>query len=425
MNIKEISTIITEQDIRAVEIGFADINGALRGKIVPARHFLKIAETGTAIARAPLAWGIGCEVFSDIKFASFENGFPDLNIKPVLSTFGVIPWAPHTALILGDTTDPQGAPFPQSSREVLKSVLKKAYALGIQVKVGSEIEFYLLDEKREPLYNSVQCYSVGKAEELEYVLADIRNGLETYGIPIEATHVEYGPAQVEIIPEYSEALRNADSALVIKEAVKRIARKHGLYATFMAKPYATESGSGYHLHQSLWDVSGTVNLFEKDPHLFEYYLAGLARFASAFLVLGSPTINSFKRFRENSFVPLDNSLGVDDRNVAFRSLLGLGTASRVENRTGSADANPYLITAASIASGIYGIENKLEASSMVRQSFPKTLQQAIAALSDDHVARSLIGEEFVDIFLKLRHHETELFDGAITDWEKNRYLTTV
>ncbi len=427
MSIENIKKYIEENNITTVEVGFADIAGVLRGKRLPARHFLKIAETGTGLAKAPLAWDIQCGVYDDIELANFQNGFPDMFAKPILSTFRRIPWREGSAFVFAELVDEEGHPVNVNPREVLKRVLEQYKKRGLRPLVGSELEFYLFDSNKKPVFDGIQCYSLYRGAELEYVIREMRDGLEELGVPLEAFHIEYGPGQIEVIPEYGDVLEMADNTILIKNAVKEIARKHNLYASFMPKPWANESGSGFHVHQSLWNEDLTVNYFEEDKNITDRYLAGLLHFSRDFNALVSPTINDYKRFQLNSFAPTSVTWAQDNRTVSTRSLLGLGKGSRFEQRNGSAAANPYLIIAASLASGLYGIEHKLELQEASLgtegiQDFPKTLASALDYLDASKEAREFFGEDFVKLFITLGRHEVELFNSAVTDWEWQRYF---
>lgn len=428
MSVADVKKFIEENRIHTVEVGFADINGVLRGKRLPARFFLKCAEEGTGMAKAPFAWDIQCGVYDDIELANFGNGFPDMYAKPVISTLRKISWREGSAFVFAETFYENGAPIEVNPREILKNILKRYHDRGYRPLVGSELEFYLLDQEKKPLFNGVQCYSLYRGAELEYVIGEMRNSLEELGINMEAFHIEYGPAQIEVIPEYGDALEMADNTVLIKNTIKEIARKHGLYATFMAKPWARESGSGYHVHQSLWDLELKDNLFDAQPQLAQHYLAGLIKLSEEFMLLGSPTVNSYKRFRINSFAPTNVSWAHDNRTVSTRSLLGLGKGSRFEHRTGSADANPYLIIAASLAAGIHGIENRLKMpgdEQQGRQVLPNTLEKAVNSFERSAAAREFFGESFVKLYSTLVKHEIELYHAAVTDWEWERYLEIV
>lgn len=425
MGLAEIKKFIEENKIHTVNLGFADINGVLRGKTLPARHFLKIAESGTGLAKAPFAWDIQCGVYDDIEFANFNNGFPEMIAKPILSTLKKIPWRAGSAFALAEIVDEEGRSIEENPREVLKKVLKRYKDLGLRPIVGSELEFYLLDSEKKPVFDGIQCYSLLKGAELEYVIEEMRNSLEDLGIALEAFHIEYGPGQIEVIPECDDALEMADKTILIKHSIKEIARKHGLYATFMAKPWAQESGSGFHVHQSLWDLELKNNYFNTDKGVTANYLAGLLKHARDFMVYGSPTINDYKRFQPNSFAPTKVTWAHDNRTVATRSLLGLGDNSRFEQRNGSAAANPYLIIAASLASGLDGIINKLippENQEEDSIEFPITLDSALNYFEQSISAKEYFGEKFVKLFLTLGRHEVDLYNSAVTDWEWDRYL---
>lgn len=428
MNITAIEKYIKENRIHTVEIGFADINGILRGKRLPARHFVKIAESGTGLAKAPFAWDVQCGVYEDIELANFRNGFPDMIAKPLLHTLRKLPWREGSAFVFAELEDEDGRPIEVNPREVLKRIVKRYEELGYRPLVGAELEFYLFDSNKKPVFDGIQCYSLYRGSELEYVIQEMRNGLEDLGIALEAFHIEYGPGQIEVIPEYGDALDMADKTVLIKNAIKEIARKHGLYATFMPKPWAQESGNGFHVHQSLWDKDLKQNYFDSDPDIANRYLAGLLKHARDFMVLGSPTINDYKRFQLNSFAPTNVTWAHDNRTVATRSLLGLGKGSRFEQRNGSAAANPYLIIAASLASGLDGIENKLvPPENLDRESvqFSRTMETALEHFENSRLAKKAFGEEFVKLFLTLGRHEVELYNSAITDWEWNRYFEMI
>lgn len=234
--------------------------------------------------------------------------------------------------------------------------------------------------------------------ELEYDLSEIRNNLENIGIDIEATHMEYGPSQIEVIVKYGDALEVADKTVILKNIFKEVARKHGLYATFMAKPWAEESGNGLHVHQSIWDLELKNNAFEEDEKVATQYLAGLTNTLSEFIAFTSPSINSYKRLSKDSFAPINESFGCDNRTAVARSLLGNGSASRLEQRVAAGDGNPYLVIASSLAGGLYGIENGLELSeaassnaySIVKNPLPRNLEQALNRLEKVKLRKNIL-----------------------------------
>lgn len=430
MSAIDVEKFLKENGIDTVEVGFADLPGVVRGKRVPARYFPRLVKSGMALAKAVFVWDIQCAVFPDTKLANFDNGFPDLVARPILSTLKKVTWRPGSAIVLCDLYDEHGGVVEVSPRNVLKRIIGRAEKLGYRPLVGAELEFYLLKEDNTPFYDGIQCYSLYRGAEIEFVLREIRLALEALDIHVEASHTEYGPAQVEINLEYDDALSIADKAVIFKNTVKEIARKHGLRATFMAKPWENESGNGFHVHQSLWDPKGTRNLFEKDKKLADRYLAGLLATSRDFMALASPSINSYKRFRDHSFAPVNVTWGNDNRTVTTRSLLGLGKGSRFEHRTGSADANPYLIIAANLAAGLYGVEKKLTPPEVTDRNayladapkLPGTLEEALNLFEKSEAAKEYFSEEFISLFTVIGRHEVENFRSAVTDWERRRYL---
>lgn len=428
--IDQIKKVIKEKDIYTIEVIHADTFGILGGKMVPTKSFLKNYNNGFGICKASLGWDIQGNLFDGLEISDFKSGCPDVIVKPILSTFREIPWRKGSAFVFGELYEENGSIFKLAPREILKQIIIRYNQLKYRPLVGIELEFYLLNNEKEKLNQGIHAYSLSKGIELEYVLGEIRNNLENIGIDIEATHSEYGPGQNEIIIEYGDALEVADKIILIKSVVKEIARKHGLYATFMAKPWTEESGSGFHVHQSLWDLNLKNNIFQQDEKIAFQYLAGLASTTGEFMALSSPSINSYKRFTKFSFAPINESWGHDNRTVAVRSLLSNKKGSRLEQRIGSADANPYLAIATSLAGGLYGVENQLslndaestDAYSTQKKLLPRNLGQALECLEKSKIAPKYFGEEFIKLFLEIGRNEINVYEEAVTDWEFNRYF---
>ncbi|MDR1291030.1 MAG: glutamine synthetase family protein [Planctomycetaceae bacterium] len=420
---------LLDNNIDSIEIGFADINGAIIGKRIPVSFLLKNMTAGTSVCRAPLTWDIQNEYFSTSKFAGFEYGASDMTLKPDYSTLRAIPWRRGTAFVIADLDIDTGERIQVAPRQVLKNVLARLDKTGFTAKVGSEIEFYLLDENKKPLFGGKETYSIGKADQFSEIIDQIQRNLEGFKIPLEAIHTEYGPGQMEIILEYSDALTNADNTIIARNAIKEIARKNGLYASFMARLWNAESGSGYHLHQSLWTREGK-NIFAEDRRVLERYAAGLLAGTNEFMALVCPTVNSYKRLTDMSFAPTRVGIGYDNRTVSTR-LVGLGNGTRIEQRTGAADANAYFLIAANIASGLYGLEQQLSAPTLIEgngyyneklPNMPRTLKEAAFLFDRSEKAIEYFGKEFVEIFSELIHFDISAHDKVVTEWERERYL---
>lgn len=427
---KEITDILKEKNIKTIEVIYADTGGSLAGKMVPTESFLKNYQNGFGVCKASFGWDIQGQLLEDIEIFDFKTGCPDVYIRPILATLQVIPWREGYAYVIGEIYEENGEPFTLAPRHILKNIVQRYNELHYRPIVGTELEFYLLDQNKQPLSGGIQCYSHRRALEVEDVLGEIRDRLEQIGVKIEATHVEYGPGQIEIVLEHGDALEIADKSLLTKTIVKDVAKKHGVYASFMAKPWAKESGSGLHIHQSIWNLDLSKNIFQVDQVVTKHYLAGLTATLSELMAFIAPTINSYKRFTVNSFAPTVASWGIDNRTTAIRSLLSDSSGSRLEQRIGSADSNPYLAIAASLAGGLFGIENEVELKEKAAQNaytvkgktLPKNLEEAIREIEKSSVAETYFGSEFIKIFAALGRNEINLYAAAVTDWEFNRYF---
>src|SRR5262249_26022211 len=248
------------------------------------------------------------------------------------------------------------------------------------------------------------------------------NGMQGAGIRVETSKGEAWPGQQEINFRDSDALTMADNHTVYKNGAKEIAFLNGCSITFMAKPDHTWIGSSCHIHSSLWRGGGPV--FAADDAVFGQYLAGQIACARDFALFFAPTINSYKRFAAGSWAPTTLAWGLDNRTCGFR-VLGSGAGRRVESRIPGGDVNPYLAFAATIASGLYGIENGLELGPALEGNayesdadrFPSSLREGIVALESSSIARATLGDDVVDHYLNYARTEQELFDRVVTNWE--------
>src|SRR5205085_6216324 len=262
-----------------------------------------------------------------------------------------------------------------------------------------------------------------------------------FGVPLEGLHTETGPGIYEAAIAYGDALESADRAVLFKTAVKEIAYRHGIVASFMAKWNSTLPGSGGHLHVSLWDGAGAKNVFydARDPSkmspLFKSFLAGQLRCLPDILPFFAPTVNSYKRLVDGYWSPTKSTWGIDNRTTAFRVIPGGAKSTRVEVRIGGADLNAYLAVAAAVASGLYGIEHQmtLEDAPITGSAYqetkiprlPHTLAEATDRLEGSKIARDLFGDAFVDHFVRTRRWEWAQFRDAVTQWELKRYFEII
>lgn len=435
--LERVAALCDEHGIHTVECVLVDTWGIPRGKRLPVRQFLRGA--GYAIANVLYTWDPRCGIF-DTPFVEASDGFPDMHAVPDLASFRVAGWADGVGVVLCDTYAESGEPVPLDPRGMLKRVLDRFAGHGLAVQAATELEFHLMTADWEPLFSDVHCYSIAKGAELEPVLLDIRESLRRTGIEVEACNVEYGPAQVEINLRYGPALEMADATVLFKYVVRETARRHGMRATFMAKPYMGEAGNGMHVHQSLVRADGSNAFAETDGEpplgsaLMRRYLSGLMAHQKDLQAVTAPTVNGYKRVEDYSFSPTQVTWGLDHRLVGVRCIAGKGQASRLEARWAAADANPYLVLAGCLAAGLDGIEQDLPLPDMVVgdphaddrwERLPTSLAGALANFEAAPFVKEAFGETFAQIYPHLVRHELDEFARHVTDWEKTRYRDVI
>jgi glutamine synthetase len=255
---------------------------------------------------------------------------------------------------------------------------------------------------------------------------------EAYGVPLDSIQHEHGPGQLEVLFDYDAPLEGADRTFDFKRLVKQTARLADQHATFMAKPFAGESGSGYHLHVSAFE--GGENAFEDDAgeglsERGRHFLGGLLEHADALAAVGTPTLNGFKRFDPDGFVPYTASWGRDNRQTMVRIPTG---TTRLESRVSAADANPYLVIAATLAAGLHGMDAELDPGDAVegnpagrRPELPRGPETALAALEADEVMGEYLGEDVIRAYAATKRRELEAFRDTVTAWEREHYAETL
>ena len=347
-----------------VVLGLGDLNGIMRGKRIPASNWENICKNGNALSMALFALDMVCDVW-DTPYVNMDNGYPDFHMFPITKPVS-LPWEPGVALAFARAEGMDHKTVPIDPRQVLIRQLERAQGMGIDIQVGAELEFYLLDlETGLPKDKGNGVYSLERAAELEHVLGPIRNNLNELGIPVEQSNPEYAEGQVEVNIRYDEALLAADRVITFRNLVKQMAFTHGYKATFMAKPFFEQSGSGFHCHYSLW--KGSKNIFAESGKLSQtgrYFVGGLQKRMAETAICGSATVNGFRRRQPYTFCPINTAWGIDNRTVGIRVIEGSDSATRVEKRDAGADCNPYLLIATDIAAGLDGIEGKIEPEEM-------------------------------------------------------------
>jgi glutamine synthetase len=369
-----------------------------------------------------------------------EDGLPDITVRPDLSTLTPLPWEQGAAWCLGDARTPDGAPAPESPRAVARRVAERAASLGCTLVCGPELEFYLCEPAPDGGWQRYandlgNVYVVGRKGDPQGVLLDMLRQLRDAGLHVTAANHEFSPGQFEINLGHSALEDAADRSFRLKSAVQEIARHRGLLATFMAKPFNDEGGSGFHVHLSLADQSGE-NVFgdAEGPDGLSaagrHAIGGVLAHARALSAVLNPTINSYKRFGPDTLAPWLIDWGLDNRSAMVRIPPERGAAARMEIRLGDATANPHLVMAAVGAAVYLGLSGKVEPPAKLEgygydpsraQLLPQRLGDALDALEADTELAEVLGEYFVTSFLAYKRNEIERFERFVTDWEFREY----
>ena len=452
MTTNEIIQYIKDHPSRKVKIAISDIDGILRGKYISAEKFLSIIENGMSFCNVIFGWDANDLAYDNVHYTGWHTGYPDSPAVLDINTFRKIPWENNVPFFLGELTDAKGNPSEVCPRQLLKKILNESNKQGYSPIFAQEFEWFNFAETPQsandkqfknltPLTPGMFGYSILRTSLENYYFSDLFESLKNFDVALEGLHTETGPGTYEAAIVHAGILEAADRAVLFKTAVKEIAYKHGIMATFMAKINEHLPGCGGHVHQSIWDKAGKKNLFynEKDKmnmsELMKSYVAGQLYCLPYVLPMFAPTINSYKRLVEGAWAPTTLTWGVDNRTVALRILSAGSKSCRLETRVIGSDVNPYLAMSACLASGLYGIKNKLKLkqpatigngyTDVSHGVLPSTLIEATQQMKQSKVARQLFGEAFVDHFTQTRIWEWKQHLKAVTDWEYRRYFEII
>ncbi|MFI6977623.1 glutamine synthetase family protein [Embleya sp. NPDC050154] len=428
--------------IDVVRIAYPDLIGTDRGRDVLVHHLPSVCAHGLAFCRAvfhttprgqtvPVAGGI-------------DAGLPDICVFPDLDTLVAIPWEPGVAWCLGETTDPAtGRLAAEAPRSLLRDVLTRmADEVGLRPVVGPELEYFLCEPDPDRpggwrRYGDApgNVYVAGRRGDPDGHLLRTLRSLGALGIGATTGNHEYCSGQFEINLDHSTALDAADRAFRFKASIKELARREGRLATFMAKPFNDEGGSGFHLHLSCLDPDD-ANAFDDPtgPHglssAAHHAIGGVLAHAPALAALLNPTVNSYKRFGPDTLAPWLIDWGLDNRSAMVRIPPERGTGTRLEVRLGDASANPYLAVAGLLAAVHLGLREKTTPPPPLRgygydsakaPILPATLTEALDAFEADTALTALLGADFADAFLTYKRDEDTRFRRHVTDWEFAEY----
>jgi glutamine synthetase len=433
---------VMDAGVERVRVHFTDLIGISRNKVVPISMLDEVTESGINFCISAFCVDHSGEVIEGTGLGA-EVDFRDAQVIPDLSTLTVVPWEKDTAVAIGDVFF-DGEPLPASPRQLLKRAVEEMDRRGYRAVAGHELEFFLLRQGADGSYEQYAkqpglVYTLSPSVDTEGVLREMEDAVRAMGLPYVGSNQEYFGSQWEINLRYDDALRAADDAHLFKLAVKEIAAKNGLIATFMGKPVQELGTSGYHLHLSLWNESGE-NVFD-DPdapnglsEVCRRFIAGQLEHARGMTAIMAPTINAYKRFLAMAFAPWNVTWGDDNRTVYARIPRERGKATRVENRAGDGTANAYLASAAALFAAIDGIDRELDPGEPVtgvayeledKPLMPFSLGEALDALEQDEYFKQALGEQFVQAFLGMKRSEVARFQSAVTDWELTEYLNVL
>ncbi|GIE94188.1 glutamine synthetase family protein [Paractinoplanes rishiriensis] len=431
---------LAQQEIDVVRLGYSDLIGAERGRDILVRRFARTVGSGVAFCRSVFGTSPMGDVV-DIE-GGLSDGLPDMLALPDLATLHAVPWEPGVAHAIADVYNPDGTPAEESPRNVLRRVIDRFAALDLRPMVGPELEFYVLDPAPEAPQGwrrygegTGNVYTAGLKGDPENTLLAALRRLDAYGLDVVAANHEFASGQFEINLWHSDALNAADRAFRFKTAVQELTRMQGKLATFMAKPFNDEGGSGFHLHLSAWSPDGSAAFDDPDApdglsETARSAIAGVLAHAPALAALLNPTINSYKRFGPDTLAPWLIDWGLDNRSAMVRIPPERGGSTRMELRLGDASANPYLGIGAVLAAAYLGIRDKLDPPAKLEgygydvskaDRLPGDLTTALAALEADTDLAEILGPRFVTTFLAYKRNELERFSQWVTDWEFREY----
>ena len=432
--------------IRDVECIFPDVSGYPRGKLMPAASFAAGSELRIAQA-IPMQCVTGDYSYDPI----FPDADPDVRLLPDYATLKRSPWSSvPRAFAIHDCVELSGEPCAFSARSLLETVVSRYTAQGLTPVVAPEIEFYLTapcTNPDQPLTPPLarngraeagqSAFSMNMLNEHAAFWDAFRNALESLGVQSDTWIHEVGTSQFEINLMHGDPLAVADQAFLFKYAAKEMAIQHGLNAVFMAKPIAGAPGSSMHLHQSVVDNAGR-NIFStedgRESAAFGHFIAGLQTYGPDLMLVFAPFVNSYRRFVVGSQAPINLAWGHDNRTAGLRIPQSGPAARRVENRIAGADANPYLAIAASLAAGLAGMDERLQASEpldaganayLQAHALERSFLPAHERMAHSPSARRLLGEAFVTGYCAVKALEYQSYLHEISAWERRFLLPQV
>jgi glutamine synthetase len=440
-------------ELRTIEVLIPDLNGILRGKRITREEAVELFESGIKTCGSTPLMSCKGETIPELGLGTID-GDPDMIILPVQGTAVPVPWLDaRVGQLLVGMRRVNGEPSLYDPRNAVRRAMQPLTDMGLRAVIATELEFYLLADADttapKPLYPRVPGTSL-RQDGLQYAmmedlwdhhafLEDMNETCRLQALPATTAHSEFAPGQFEInLRHVDDPVTACDHAVLLKRAIKGVARKHGIAATFMAKPFAEYAGSGLHIHISLYDAKGR-NVFA-DPSatavppvsgMMRHAIGGLAHTMADCMAMFCPNANSYRRLRARSFVPLKPNWGYNHRSVSLRIPVSDARNLRIEHRVAGADANPYLVVACVLLGIHYGLANKCDPGKMVEEgtflrddevTLPTRWNSALDLFDRSAIMKKYLDPEFCRIYSVCRHSEAEQFHAQVSNRDYEWYL---
>ena len=437
---------LAQHRIHEVECVIPDMTGIARGKILPKDLFLNSGHM--RLPKSVLLNTVNGQQPDNTAFVGDTD--PDMVCVPDLATARMVPWAAEqVAVIIHDCEEFDGTPVALAPRSVLRRVLALYEAQGWQPVVAPEMEFYLVarhQNPHEPLQPPLgrtgkpeagrQSYSIDAVNDFDPFFLELSRFCEVHRLGVETLIHEAGAGQMEINFTHGEPMDLADRVFLFKRTVRETALRHGIFATFMAKPMEAEPGSAMHIHQSILDAETKQNIFSlpdgSATPAFHHYIAGLQRYVPQIMPMLAPYVNSYRRLSRFMSAPINVQWGYDNRTCGIRVPESDAANRRVENRVPGVDVNPYLAMAATLGAGYLGLMEERQPSEPMKssawdsdQDLPSHMEDSIRRMRECEALRDVFGGAFIDAFLAVKELEYATYNRVISSWEREHLLLLV
>ena len=450
LDVARLEEAVAAGRVDTVLMAFTDLYGRFMGKRLDAGFFLDNAVSeGTHACDYLLTADMEMEPVQGYRLANWTRGYGDFHLAPDLSTLRRLSWQEKTAMVLCDVRHNASHDLvAEAPRSILRRQLEGLRGMGFEAMAASELEYYLFEDPYRqaaaknyhdltPAGGYIEDYHVLQGFREEGFQGAVRRHLRDSGVPVESSKGEWGPGQHELNVRYGDVLTMADRHCVYKECLKEVAEQMGLSVTFMAKYAAELAGSSCHVHLSLWRDRGNAFAGTGGPDtfsdVFRWFLGGWLTHLAETMVFYAPTINSYKRYRAESWAPTGIAWSLDNRTAGFR-VVGQGNGCRIECRVPGADCNPYLAYAAALAAGMDGIRRRIEPPSAFDGNLyaagdvpqvPGSLGEAVELFEASEFCRESFGAEVVEHYAHFFRTEDGKYREAVTDWERKRYFERI